>query len=354
MSETRPKTARAAPDMAAVFTNWAGVVEDNSPLYARFARQAAADKRCMSLAAGTPAGQLPPNLLFAAIHDLLLSGVESPLARWFPTLTGEAVAPPDEAAPLAEFCAEHEDALRRTIATRTVQTNEIQRLALLMPAFMLLERHHVDEPVHYVEVGASAGFNLLWPWCGFSYGDGRIIGHAQSPVHLNCELRGNHMPVIAHGLPEAASRVGMDLNPVDTEDADQVRWLKALVWPDQPERMARLDAALALARRHRPDVRRGNALDLLPAYLAGLPEAAPACVFHSIALYQLPLADRQYLNSILMTYSQDRPIFRIGLEHISSRQPLLELHRYVDGESRPAQALAFGDFHGRWMEWQES
>ncbi|MEQ8371425.1 MAG: DUF2332 domain-containing protein [Alphaproteobacteria bacterium] len=344
-----------SPDMAATFRSWADTVESNSPLYGRLARWAAADSRCMALAAGTPRGQLAPNLLLAAVHDLLLSGVEAPLARYYPSLTpgrrGEAATEPGDPAVFLDFCASHEDALRQIIATRTVQTNEIQRLAVLLPAFMMLDMQYADEPVHYVEVGASAGFNLLWPWCGFSYGDGRIIGHAQSPVHLNCELRGGHIPVIAPRLPEAASRVGLDLNPVDIDDANQVRWLKALVWPDQPERMARLDGALALARRRRPEVRRGNALDLLPAHLAGLPDGAPACIFHSIAIYQMSLADRQYLSSILQTYSQDRPIYRVGLEHISSRQPLLELHVYADGE-RKAQALAYADFHGAWMEWQ--
>jgi hypothetical protein len=341
----------ATPEMAAVFRDWADTVGDATPLYSQLSRAAADDALCMAIAAEASDGQPAPNLLFAAVHDLLLAGVAAPLADYYPSIAGAAARPLHNPSPFFEFCVAHETELKVLMATRSVQTNEIARAAVLLPAFMILDMSFVDEPVHYIEVGASAGFNLLWPWCGFSYGDGRIIGHAQSPVHLNCALRGGHMPFIAARLPEAASRVGLDLNPVDVTDDDQVRWLKALVCSDQSERMARLDAAVSLARSHPPEVRRGNALDLLPDCLAQLPQGAPACVFHSIALHQMPLADRQYLSSILMTYSQDRPIFRVGLEHISSHQPLLELHTYVEGK-QTSQALAYCDFHGAWMEWQ--
>jgi hypothetical protein len=48
-------------------------------------------------------------------------------------------------------------------------------------------------------------------------------------------------------MPKVAARVGVDLDPVDVTDADDARWLRACLGPDQPERIARLEAELTLA-----------------------------------------------------------------------------------------------------------
>jgi len=48
-------------------------------------------------------------------------------------------------------------------------------------------------------------------------------------------------------MPEVVARVGVELDPVDVTDADDARWLRACLWPDQPERVARLEAEMALA-----------------------------------------------------------------------------------------------------------
>ena len=50
--------------------------------------------------------------------------------------------------------------------------------------------------------------------------------------------------------PPVAWRAGIDLSPVDLRDEADVRWLRACLWPDQPARHARLDAALQVAREH--------------------------------------------------------------------------------------------------------
>ena len=48
-------------------------------------------------------------------------------------------------------------------------------------------------------------------------------------------------------MPEIVARIGVDLDPLDVTDADDARWLRACLWPDQPERAAQLEAELALA-----------------------------------------------------------------------------------------------------------
>lgn len=51
----------------------------------------------------------------------------------------------------------------------------------------------------------------------------------------------------------------------DVTDADDVAWLRCLIWPGEPDRQERLDAALAIARRDSPYIVRGDLVDDLPA-----------------------------------------------------------------------------------------
>ena len=82
-----------------------------------------------------------------------------------------------------------------------------------------------------------------------------------------------------------AWRAGIDLSPVDLRVPAEVRWLRACVWPDQRARHERLEAALAVAREHGPvDIRRGDALALLPGVIESAPAGALLCVFHTAAL----------------------------------------------------------------------
>jgi len=48
------------------------------------------------------------------------------------------------------------------VTTQRVQTNEVQRCTALIPAFELVFRRGDNRPFALVEIGASAGLNLLW------------------------------------------------------------------------------------------------------------------------------------------------------------------------------------------------
>jgi Uncharacterized protein conserved in bacteria (DUF2332) len=51
----------------------------------------------------------------------------------------------------------------------------------------------------------------------------------------------------SNGTGGSGPRVGVGLDPVDVTDADDARWLRACLPPDQSERAARLDAEVAPA-----------------------------------------------------------------------------------------------------------
>jgi hypothetical protein len=72
-------------------------------------------------------------------------------------------------------------------------------------------------------------------------------------------------------VPEVVARVGVDRDPVDVTNADDARWLRACLWPDQPEQMARLEAELALAATAPPLLLQGAPVEVLPDALPRVP-----------------------------------------------------------------------------------
>jgi len=60
--------------------------------------------------------------------------------------------------------------------------------------------------------------------------------------------------------PRVASTAGVDLNPLDPTDPDDALRLQAYLWPDQPERLTRTQAAITAAT---VPVTQGDAIDWL-------------------------------------------------------------------------------------------
>jgi hypothetical protein len=161
MSDGWAGTATDAATCARMFADFARTTRARAPLYSRMASGIAEDESLAGLLLRAPAAQRQPVLLFACVHDLLLSGVDGgreELARHYPNLTSS----PDEGDPLPalqQFCAHHDVALTRLLSSRSTQTNEIGRCALLLPAFGMLAAE--VGPLPHLDVGASAGLNLL-------------------------------------------------------------------------------------------------------------------------------------------------------------------------------------------------
>ncbi|HLV99721.1 MAG TPA: DUF2332 domain-containing protein [Ktedonobacterales bacterium] len=321
-----------------------------SPLYARLCRSIATDPDVLVLAAETPPSQPAPNLLLGAVHYLLLKGVDDPLAAFYPSLSSSP--DPGEASPaFHRFCLEYAQDIRELLLTRRVQTNEVARSACLLPMFELVARQGGGIPLSLIEIGASAGLNLLWDRYGYDYANGRRCGVADSPLQIPCDLKGDLLPPLPTSLPEIAFRLGIDLYPLDISDDDAVLWLRALIWPEHHERVERLQQALEIARAQRPTVLAGDALNLLPEVIAEAPPETTLCIFHSLTLYQFSAEQRERLTSLLLEFSRQRPIFRIAFEKIRGADPpQLCLFSYIQG-TETARVLADCSAHGRWLEW---
>ncbi|HEY6297822.1 MAG TPA: DUF2332 domain-containing protein [Streptosporangiaceae bacterium] len=117
------------------------------------------------------------------------------------------------------------------------------------------------------------------------------LGDPASPVQLSCSLVGDR-PLPTRAMPEVVARVGIDLDPVDVTDADDARWLRACLWPDQPERAARLEAEMALAAAAPLLLLRGDAVEVVPEAIARVPADALPVVTTTWALSRFPLETR--------------------------------------------------------------
>lgn len=159
-----------------------------------------------------------PNLLFGVVHFLLLRGAEHPLAAFYPTMTKTPRIDADLYPAFRSFCFEHAEEIKYLLQTRRVQTNEVRRCIVLLPAFGIVAEQAHDRSLTLVEIGASAGLNLLWDCYGYDYGTGRKYGNPGSPVQMSCTLRGDRQPPIPEVFPKVASRLGIDLQPIDVHD----------------------------------------------------------------------------------------------------------------------------------------
>jgi len=320
-------------------------------MYDTLCRRVAGDGEILALLADVPATQPTANVLFAAVHYLLLGGAVSPLAGHYPTVTGSVVTPDGDPWPLFKaFCLEHAPEIRHLTATRTVQTNEVRRSAMLMPAIATAS---AGRPIALVELGAAAGLNLRFDryryrYAGVGAGD---TGDQRSPLLLRTTPRGSLMPPIPQKVPDVRWRRGIDLHPIDAADPDGVRWAAALLWPNQVERLERLRTAMGIARAVPVDIVEGDAVTLAAVNAADAPGDLHLIVMHSFMLNQIDAQGRESLDQALARLSRVRAVDRLSMEWLRPDEgPMLRMTRYRDGEAVTV-TLAAVHHHGEWIEW---
>jgi len=321
-----------------------------SPLYERLALGIAGDPELLAIAARAKPGQPVPNLFLAAVHFLLLTRPQHPLAALYPSLSPGSSAAADPYPSFRGFCLEHPEEILGLISTHLVQTNEVRRCGCLLPAFAHVAQQTKGRPLALVEIGASAGLNLLWDRYGYDYGTGRRYGNPRSPVQIGCTLLGNQQPMLPVVLPAVATRLGLDLNPIDVRDPAAALWLRALVWPDEVGRVGMLQQAMQVAQHDPPRLLAGNALDLLPEVLATVPADQTLCVFHTHTINQFPPEARRRLSALLAEHVAGQDLYRISIEWLGGGSPCLELAAW-EGGVRTESLLAHCGAHGEWMEW---
>jgi len=326
-----------------------------SPLYRRLSRTVAATDRLLGLACLGRPGQYPTFLFFGAVHQLLLAGADHPLAKFYPSVTGDAARPPDSGAghALVSFCAQFEAELAATIGTRLVQTNHVQRSFGLRLGLSMIAAE-VHGAAHLIEVGASAGLNLRFDRYGYHIG-GREYGDLSSPVQVEVESYGRARLPDLDALPGIASVLGVDLHPVDVTDPAERAWLEALVWPENHRQRALLGAALELAAADPPPMLAGDAIDVLPGIGVALPAGEPRVVFHCATRMHVPENRREAFDAAIACLGETGPLWWLSVEDapgVDCRPrptrlgPILGLRR----PGAVAEPIAVVDGHLEWIE----
>ncbi len=347
---------RAHPELRDAFERFARVEAPDldSPTYAALAAGVAGDGELLALAAERQPGQPAPNMLFGAVQYALLQGVEHPLAAHYPILSGPEAPPGPAFPPFRAFCLEHRERVGELIATRRTQTQVVRRCTCLLPAFSVVQRD-AKAPLALIDVGASAGLNLNFDRYAYRYRRaGREVlrwGRGSARVQLEADLRGpGTMPPPARDIP-VASRDGIDVNPIDLDDPDELLWLRALIWPEHVERHAQLVDAAAELEDSPISLHRGDASRDLPQLLERVPAEVAPVVYSTIALYQIPREGRRRITDALEARSRERPVWQVALEGV--HPPSLTLTRYRSG-CRETELLARASPHGWWIEWGSS
>ena len=227
----------------------------SSPLYGVLAAGIAEDRDLLNLARRVRPGQPPPNMLLAAVHYLLLfAGTEHDLGRYYPDITLEPEPADGAFAAFADFCRKYIALIADLVGRRIVSTNEVQRCACLMPAFRWVASRNGVDRLHLIEIGASAGFNLLWDHYAYDYGSVGRVETEMAPFILPCEVRNERGFGLNLPLPAVGDRLGIDPFAIDVGDPEDRQWLQALVWPEHKERAQRLQVLLDWIRNRHPMV----------------------------------------------------------------------------------------------------
>ncbi|WP_435154577.1 DUF2332 domain-containing protein [Haladaptatus sp. DFWS20] len=317
-----------------------------SRLYEQITRGVADDPELLALAEEIPPKRGTPNILLGAVHWHLLGGADHPLADYYPTVSDD----PKTGNPFPafrEFCVEYETELLPFLRNRRTQTNAVRRCIALFPAFSHVSHEVGGEPLALVELGPSGGLNLCWNQYVYEYGNVGRFGTGECV--LDAEVRGNRTPPVSDDFPPIASRVGIDLNPLDVRDEKDVRWLRALIWPEHQDRHRLLRRAANAAQQHPPELRQGDAIESLPSVLGEIPADVPVCVFDTQMRYQLPDPAQNRLRAQIESSAEDRRLHWLsGHEATDEWDNAFELNWFDGDEYR---RLAAYEQHGKWIRW---
>ncbi|MFP5364757.1 MAG: DUF2332 domain-containing protein [Thermoleophilia bacterium] len=290
--------------IAGLFRSRAAQLEraGRSRLYVELMRGAADDLDARGIVASileadpaTP-DSVPELRLLAALHHLVLAGGAPELARFFPSAGGGAA--PGDAWPVAQrTLAENEDFIRGRVG-RTLQTNEPGRCVALYGGLLWLsERHRL--PIRLLEIGASAGLNLNADRFAYVVGDA-TLGEPSSALTFREPWVGAPVadPVAAAARLRVVERRGCDLAPIDPTTRDGRLELLSYIWPDEPDRLARVEHAAQVAAQHPAPVDRRSAAAWLALRLADASPNALTVIWQSVVNQYLDEAERGALRSV--------------------------------------------------------
>lgn len=259
---------------------------------------------------GEPTRDAVPLRLFGGFHALVLAGKDAGLASIY---SGTVTERADILAIFEGVMATQEAALMPWL-DGPPQTNEPGRSAGLMLGLIELARRHGPR-IELLEIGSSAGLNLLIDRYRFDLG-GTIAGATDSPVTIRPAWAGPAAPTVP---VEIVSVRGCDVAPLDATDPAVAARLAAFVWPETPERLTRVRAAIDMVREKGVALERADAADWVEARLAEPHEAGVTRVLmHSVVWQYLPEAVAERIRTAMKAAgaqaTSERPLGWVMME----------------------------------------
>lgn len=226
----------------------------------------------------------------------------------------------------------------------------MQRSWLLLPCFLEVARRAGTETFDLIELGPSAGLNLVWDRYRYRYEAGKW-GPDGAALELSGEERRPVPGELLRISPRVRQRRGIDLSPLDVTRPGDALLLKSFVWADQRERLERLDRAVETLRADPPELEQGNVVDRLPEFLAERLPGALTVVFQTAVRGYISPQDWKRM---ILALDEAGRSFPLALVSVS--QPAPDEHRFwglwlrlwPDGQKH---LLAHAGFHGQWLEW---
>lgn len=300
----------------------------DEPNYVAVCAAVAHSPEVLALVAAHPARSHQPNMLLAAVHDLLLAGVEHPLATFYWPESGRSVSGSGTAgtggvgAAFVDFVLANAEGVNERLATRFTQTNEAGRAALLAPLLDAASRSGTVGSLAWIDLGASAGLNLNLDRFRLDYrqggaegsgADGRTltIGPADEDPMITATVRAGFDRVTAQ-CPTIGWRCGVDRSPLDVTDPADARWLRACLWPSANERRDRLDRAIRVFEAHPPTLLAADAADGLAQAISQAPADSHVVVSTTWVWYYLDEPTRSAVTAIMA--DAGRPVTWVLLE----------------------------------------
>ncbi len=292
-----------------------------------------------------PLGDAVSLRLAGALHALVRRGELPDLAALYPPHP----LPSSEALAAAASQALHQadDAVVDWLR-HPPQTNETARSAALYAGFLAIA-DATRLPLHLFELGASAGLNLIADRYQYNLG-GLQAGAAGSPLTLRPEWEGPPPP---DGAVEVAARRGCDRAPLDLTNEQHCERLIGYVWPDQAERLARVETAIALARDQAVRLDTAEAADWVEAQISVEPvPGVTRVLFHSIAWQYFSAQAQSRITRRMVQAGEratpDAPLAWLAFEQRDNKGPALSLRLWPGGHER---VLATADAHVSKVTW---
>ncbi|WP_100011172.1 DUF2332 domain-containing protein [Lentibacillus sediminis] len=319
----------------------------SSQLYEDLSLNIAEDDILLKLCEHAGEGQPVPNLLFGAVHYLLMEGKQHELRKFYQSLVPYPEDADGSFLYFRDFCHTYYEEILRLLENKLVQTNEVRRCSFLYPSFCYIYEL-AKRPLALVEIGTSAGLQLLWDKYSYSYGTDERYGNERADVHIRGEVSGSSVPFLLEESPPVASRTGVDLHINDLRKLEDRRWLEALIWPEHVTRRKLFSDAAYDVINTPLELLEGNGVELLPKIARTIPEDTALCVFHTHVANQMPKAEKTKLLQEIGNIGRERDVFHL-YNNMQDRD--LHLDYYLQGKAF-AQVLAKTDGHGRWFTWE--